>query len=64
MKIRLVGAEFFHAGGRTDRHDEEILMWFWPCIVVNMWKHEIPQTATTWAPDDGHSGARNMLSKQ
>ena len=34
------------------------------------WKpqHEIPQAATTvwysWAPDDGHSGARNMLSKQ
>ena len=34
------------------------------------WKpqHEIPQAATTvyysWAPDVGHSGARNMLSKQ
>jgi len=34
------------------------------------WKpqHEIPQAETTvyysWAPDDGHSGARNMLSKQ
>jgi len=31
-------------------------------------KHEIPQAATTvqysWAPDDGHGGARNMLSKQ
>ena len=22
MKIRPVGAELFHAGGRTDRHDE------------------------------------------
>jgi len=22
MKIRLVGAELFHADGRTDRHDE------------------------------------------
>ena len=22
MKIRLVGAEFFHAGGQTDRYDE------------------------------------------
>jgi hypothetical protein len=22
MKIRLVGAELFHVGGRTDRHDE------------------------------------------
>ena len=22
MKIRLVGAEFFHADGRMDRHDE------------------------------------------
>ena len=22
MKIRTVGAELFHAGGRTDRHDE------------------------------------------
>jgi len=22
MKIRLVGAELFHAGGRTDGHDE------------------------------------------
>ena len=38
----------------------------WPAT----WKpqHEIPQAATTvwysWAPDDGHSGARNMLSKQ
>ena len=34
------------------------------------WKpqHEIPHAATTvqysWAPDDGHSGARNMLSKK
>jgi len=22
MKIRLVAPEFFHAGGRTDRHDK------------------------------------------
>jgi len=31
-------------------------------------QHEIPQAATTvqysWAPDDGHSDAWNMLSKQ
>ena len=54
-----------------------VLVWSWGlcvrfagCCFTANWKpqHEIPQAATTelysWAPDDGHSGARNMLSKQ
>ena len=37
-------------------------------LLFTFLQHEIPQAATTVqysrAPDDGHSGARNMLSKQ